>query len=238
MIRPRIGITCGPNIDRLPPYIEALKAEGAEGVVFQVGSANAREILSSCDGILIPGGGDIDPAFYSSHVHPTVFGVDRARDLLEKELILAAHQSGKPLMGVCRGVQVMGWAFGGDLYQDIDAEMSPPATPKGHRHFPNEESHHIAHEMQIEPDSRLAKILGVTSVGVNSIHHQALKSVKLPLRVVGRAPDGTIEAIEDSTHPWFIGVQGHPERLPGNAIWRKFFVDFITTTRHAFGRPS
>lgn len=227
MNRSRIGITCGPNIDRLPPYIEALKAEGAEGVVFQAGSANAQEILSSCDGILIPGGGDIDPDLFSDHTHPTIYGVDRARDLFEKEVILAAHQSGKPLMGICRGVQVMGWAFGGELYLDIDSEMPPVDSFKGHKHFPNQESHHIAHKMTIESHSHLADILGVTSIGVNSIHHQALKSVKSPLRVVGRSPDGLIEAVEDSHHPWFIGVQCHPERLPGNAVWRKFFVDFV-----------
>lgn len=238
MTRPRIGITCGPMIDRLPPYIEALKAEGAEGVVFQVGAASAQEILSSCDGILIPGGGDIDPGLYSDHVHPTAFGIDRARDLLEKEVILAAHQSGKPLMGICRGLQIMGFAFGGDLYQDIDAEVTPAGVLKGHKHMPNQETHHIAHDLVVEPDSHLAQILGVTSVGVNSIHHQALKSVPAPLRVVGRAPDGLIEAVEDSTHPWFIGVQCHPERLPKNAVWKKFFVDFVTAARRACGRPS
>lgn len=234
MTRPRIGITCGPNIDRLPPYTEALKAQGAEGVVFQVGTATSQEILASCDGILIPGGGDIDPALYTDHSHAAVFGVDRARDLLEKELILSAHQAGKPLMGICRGLQVMGWSFGGELIQDIDAEVAPLGSPKGHRHFPNEESHHIAHEVQIAPDSRLAKILGVTAVGINSIHHQALKSVKTPLRVVGRAPDGLIEAIEDSAHPWFIGVQGHPERLPDSAVWQKFFVDFVRCCKLSF----
>lgn len=238
MSKPRIGITCGPNIDRLPPYLAAFMDNGAEGVVFQVGSTSAQEVLSSCDGILIPGGGDIDPSFYSDHVHPTVSGIDRARDLFEKEIILAAHKTGKPLMGICRGVQVMGWAFGGDLHQDVDAESHPPGTAKGHRHFPNQESHHIAHDIIIEPESHLATILGVTSVGVNSIHHQALKSVKAPLHVVGRAPDGTIEAVEDSAHPWFIGVQCHPERLPGNAIWQKFFVDFITTVRRVSGRSS
>lgn len=227
MNRSRIGITCGPTIDRLPPYLQAFKDCGAEGVVFQVGSASAQEILSSCDGILIPGGGDIDPVLYSDHVHAAVFGIDRARDLLEKEVILAAHTTGKPLMGICRGIQMMGFAFGGDLYQDLDAEMPPAATPKGHKFFPKQESHHIAHKMAVEPNSHLAAILGVTSTDVNSIHHQALKTVQAPLRVVGRAPDGLIEAVEDTHHPWFIGVQCHPERLPGNAIWKKFFVDFI-----------
>lgn len=229
MSKPRIGITCGPTIDRLPPYLEALRACGAEGVVFQVGSATVAEILSSSDGILIPGGGDIDPALYSDFVHPSVSGIDRARDLLEKEVILAAHKEGRPLMGICRGVQMMGWAFGGELYQDIDAEMPPVGRSKGHKHL--QESHHIAHTMAIEPHSHLADILGVISIGVNSVHHQALKSVKSPLRVVGRAPDGLIEAVEDSHHPWFIGVQCHPERLPANATWRKFFVDFVTAAR-------
>ncbi len=227
MKKPRIGITCGPNIGRLPPYLDAFSDNGAEGVVFQAGSVTASEVLSSCDGILIPGGGDVDPMWYSDYIHPTVFQIDRARDLLEKEVILAAHATGKPLMGICRGIQMMTWAFGGTLYQDIDAEVAPASQSKGHFIYPNKESHHIAHTMTIESDSHLAKILGVTSVEVNSIHHQAVKSAPSPLRVVGRAPDGLIEALEDTAHPWFIGVQCHPERLPDNPIWQKFFRDFI-----------
>lgn len=230
MKKPRIGITCGPNIDRLPPYLKAFTDNGAEGVVFQAGAATAPEVLSSCDGILIPGGGDVDPLFYTNHVHPSVNGIDRGRDLFEKEVILAAHAAGKPLMGICRGVQVMGWAFGGTLHQDIDAS---------HFIYPNKESHHIAHTMAIEPDSHLAKILGVTSVEVNSIHHQAVETAHPPLRAVGRAPDGFIEALEDTAHPWFIGVQCHPERLPNNVIWQKFFNDFIKrcASSQSCGRP-
>lgn len=201
--------------------------------MFQAGTATADQILAGCDGILIPGGGDIDPATYDDHVHPTTYGIDPARDALEKELILAAHRKKIPLMGICRGVQVMGWAFGGKLYQDIDAEAAPAGTAKGHRHFPNEEGHHLAHRIDLAPDSHLARILGVASVEVNSIHHQALRSVPPPLRVVGLSPDGIIEAVEDSHHPWFIGIQGHPERLPGNPIWKKLFEDFVKIIRHS-----
>lgn len=227
MIKPRIAVICGPNIDKLPPYLKALEAAGAEGVVFQVGHCTADEILAKTDGVLLPGGGDIDPAFYSNYTHPTVSGIERARDLLEKELVLKLHKSGKPLLGICRGFQVMGWVFGGELYQDIDAEAPPLGTPKNHRQTPNEARNFLAHPIQITAESRLAKILGVTTAKVNSIHHQTLKTVPPPLVASATSPDGLVEVVEDPKHPWFIGVQFHPEEILDQGPWRKLFEDFV-----------
>lgn len=231
MKKPRIAITCGPNIDKLPPYLNALAAAGAEGVVFQVGHCTADEVFSSVDGILLPGGGDIDPAFYATTPNPKVYNIDRDRDLLEKDVLLQAHARKIPLLGICRGEQVMAWAMGGGLFQDIDDEMPPAGTPKGHKYFPDGNFSTIVHKVAITPDSRLAKILETTTVDVNSIHHQGVSSVAPPLRVVGTAPDGMIEAIEDPQHPWFIGVQWHPEWLRDTALWQKLFRDFVETCR-------
>lgn len=228
MKKPRIAITCGPNIDKLPPYLNALAAAGAEGVVFQVGSCTADEILNAVSGILLPGGGDIDPALCATYHHSKVYGIDHDRDVLEKELVLKAHAQNIPLFGVCRGEQVMAWAMGGTVYQDIDDEMPPGGAPKHHKHFPNQESFHLAHTVTLTPDSHLAQILGEQQVEVNSIHHQAVKSVANPLQVVGTAPDGLIEAIEDPKHPWFIGVQWHPEWILEKGPWKKLFGDFVT----------
>ncbi|PIR20358.1 MAG: gamma-glutamyl-gamma-aminobutyrate hydrolase [Deltaproteobacteria bacterium CG11_big_fil_rev_8_21_14_0_20_47_16] len=227
MKRPRIAITCGPNIDKLPPYLKALEAAGAEGVVFQVGSCTAEEILSQVDGILLPGGGDIDPTLCATYHHPKVYGIDRDRDLLEKDIILLAHAQMKPLLGICRGEQVMAWAMGGEIYQDVDDEAPPKNTAKGHKYFPNEDFSIIVHTVSIAPQSHLARILGTTEVDVNSIHHQCVASVKPPLSVVGTSPDGLIEAIEDPHHPWFIGVQWHPEWLDWRSPWKMLFEDFV-----------
>jgi putative glutamine amidotransferase len=226
MKKPRIAITCGPNIDKLPPYLKALEAAGAEGVVFQVGHCTADEVLSTTDGILLPGGGDIDPAFLGTTRNPKVYNIDRDRDLLEREVLLKAHERKVPLFGICRGEQVMAWAMGGSLYQDIDDEMPPTNTPKGHKYFPNGDFSILVHKVALTPDSHLAQILGTTIVDVNSVHHQGVASITNPLRVVGTAPDGMIEAIEDPQHPWFIGVQWHPEWLD-TSLWQKLFKDFI-----------
>lgn len=221
MKKPRIGITCGPNVDKLPPYLNALAAAGAEGVVFQVGSCTADEILNTVNGILLPGGGDIDPAFYADHAHPSVTNIDRARDELEREVVIAAHARGIPLFGVCRGVQVMGWAMGGELHQDIP----------DHRHTPDGSRSHIAHTIEILPDTHLAKILGVTSLQVNSIHHQAVDLVPAPLEISAVASDGTIEAIEDPNHPFFIGVQWHPEEILDQEASQKLYGEFMRAAR-------
>lgn len=218
MKKPRIGITCGPNIDKLPPYLNALAAAGAEGVVFQVGSCTADTILSSVDGILLPGGGDIDPAFYADHAHPSVTNIDRARDALERDLVITAHARGLPLFGVCRGVQVMGWAMGGQLHQDIP----------DHRHTPNANRSHLAHTVTIVPGSKLAQILGVPTMEVNSIHHQAVSMAPKSLTIVATAQDGTIEALEDPKHPWFIGVQWHPEEILDQEASQKLYGEFVT----------
>lgn len=231
MKKPRIAVICGPNIDKLPPYLKALEAAGAEGVVFQVGHCTAGEILASVDGVLLPGGGDIDPTFYANYTHSTVGSIDRERDVLEKELTLQLHKSGKPLFGICRGFQVIGWAFGGDLYQDIDAEALPLGVPQCHRQTPNDSRNFLAHPIQIIPGSRLATILGVTSATVNSIHHQTLKTVPSPLVASATSPDGLVEAIEDPQHPWFIGVQFHPEEILDLGPWRKLFENFVTACR-------
>lgn len=228
MRKPRIGITCGPNIDKLPPYLNALAASGAEGVVFQVGSCTADSILQSVDGILLPGGGDIDPTFYADHVDPSVVNIDRARDELERELVIRTHAEGIPLFAVCRGIQVMGWALGGDLFQDIP----------NHRHTPEGSRSHIAHTVTIVPGTKLAAILGVKSVDVNSIHHQAVSVAPKSLIVSATAPDGVIEALEDPKHTWFIGVQWHPEEILDKEPSQKLYGDFVRAARRASGRPS
>lgn len=231
MQKPRIAITCGPNIDKLPPYLKALEAAGAEGVAFQAGHCTADKVLSSVDGVLLPGGGDIDPALYAATRNPKVYNIDRDRDLLEKEVLLQAHARKIPLLGICRGEQVMAWAMGGNLYQDIEDEAPPTNIPQGHKYFPNEDFSILVHSVTLTPDSHLAKILGTTKVDVNSVHHQGVSSVVPPLRVVGTAIDGMIEAIEDPQHPWFIGVQWHPEWLRDTALWQKMFRDFVETCR-------
>jgi len=227
MKRPRIAITCGPNIDKLPPYLKALEAVGAEGVVFQVGSCTAKTILSQVDGILLPGGGDIDPLLYGATPHPTVSSIDRERDDIERDLVLQAHATGMPLFGICRGIQVMGWALGGALYQDIDAEAPPAGQAKHHKQTPNNERNFLAHEIFITPQSKLHCILGNDRLMVNSIHHQGLKTVSSPLSISATAPDNLVEAVEDSNHPWFIGVQFHPEEILDKGPWGKLFKSFV-----------
>jgi putative glutamine amidotransferase len=170
-----------------------------------------RSLYRRVDGLLLPGGVDVAPARYGEEPHPKLGKVNRPLD--EAELVLArwAMDDGLPLLGVCRGIQVLNVAAGGTLYQDLPSQFpgalrhacSPPDYPRTHR----------AHTIQVEPGSRLAGILGAHQTAVNSRHHQAVKDLAPGLVVTARAPDGVIEGVESLDGQFAVGVQWHPESL-------------------------
>lgn len=174
-----------------------------------------RAIYDAMDGLLLPGGADLDPVSYGEERRPRCDRSDPPRDQLELTLVRWAVDDRKPLLGVCRGLQSLNVAAGGTLYQDIATEM--PEAVK-HDYFPGQghPRDHLAHEVRIsDAPSRLAGIVGARSLAVNSLHHQGIARLGDGLLVTAVAPDGLVEAVErplDEDH-FAVAVQWHPEAL-------------------------
>lgn len=201
----------------------------------------ALAALNGLDGILFTGGGDLDPALQGLPGNdPTIVGVLPNRDLFEVETCRQAIDSSLPVMGICRGMQLINFTLGGTLYQDVDRDFAPEQTPKGHRQIdrglPKSE---VGHDIEITPDSRVAEMFGTTRLGVNSDHHQAVSALGRDLQITARADDGVIEAIE-STRPdhFVVGLQFHPELMYArDATFMAPFAAFADAVRaHADGR--
>jgi len=165
-------------------------------------TSHVANLVSASNGVLIQGGGDIDPRRYGeSQRSDTVYGIVEAHDELEFAVVLEAIRQDKPLLAICRGMQVLNVALGGSLYQDLGDVL------------PDRESHwNTYHPIELEAGSRIATAMMTSSPQrSHSFHHQALKDVATPLVVTGRAPDGVIEVVEHRTCKWVVGVQWHPE---------------------------
>ncbi len=197
-----------------------------------------RTIYDRLDGILIPGGVDMDPATFGEPRHPMLGAVDPARDRAELQLTRWAVEDRKPVLGLCRGIQVINVALGGTLYQDIATQV--PAAIK-HDYYPTAgfERDHLAHEVSVASGTRLSTVMERHRFLVNSMHHQGIKTLAPELVPSARAPDGLIEAVEAGSDHFMVGVQWHPEVFemtdPGT---RDLFQEFIGASqkwRHESG---
>jgi putative glutamine amidotransferase len=216
-----------------PTYLRALEAAGAVPLLIHLTDdlTVVRALYERCDGILLPGGGDIDPAYFGEERHPLLGDVDAQRDTVEVALARWCREERKPLLGICRGIQVLNVAFGGSLWQDLPSQQ--PAS-LDHRHNTHLEVYDVeGHRLQIEPESWLAGRLDTDEVLANTMHHQAVKDVAPGLRVTGRSPDGMIEAVEGTGEHFVVGVQCHPEHLWRQAEprWLRFFEGFVARCR-------
>lgn len=191
-----------------------------------------RAIYDRLDGILIPGGADVDPSMYGEARHEACETSDPPRDRVELQLIRWALEDGKPVLGICRGIQLINLAAGGTLYQDLAAQLEGSAK---HDYFPVQgyERDALTHDVVIEEGSRLAEIFGAGLLRVNSMHHQAVKQLGDGLVVTARsADDDVIEGIEVPEHPFMVGVQWHPEALAvTDENTRVLFEQFIAAAR-------
>lgn len=178
-------------------------------------------LIERLDGLLLSGGEDIAPRHYGEKNEAWLSGVDTARDQSELGLIRLWYETGKPLFAICRGHQALNVALGGALYQDIAAYL-PDALD--HAYAPGRPMEEPVHSISIEPNSRLAEILGGTTFEVNSAHHQSLKKPGRGLYIVATAPDGVAEATEDPHHPFCLSVQWHPEAMVkiSDTMWPLF----------------
>ena len=217
---PFIAVTTSVTVGKTPErayvntaYLEAVaRAGGVPLLLTPQHSGEARSTLwSRASGLLLTGGGDIDPARLDEAPHPTSADVSAARDDLEIDLARRALAEGVPLLAVCRGIQVLNVALGGSLYQDIPSE---PGSPIGHSQ--TEPRSQATHAVKVQPGSRLGEVLGRLEVDVNSMHHQAIREVGDGLRIVAWAADGIAEGAEVPQHPFALAVQWHPEELIGH----------------------
>jgi putative glutamine amidotransferase len=185
-----------------------------------------RGLLPRLDGLLLSGGGDLDPARYGAPPHPLAAGLDAARDATELALTRWAVAEGRPLFGICRGAQVLNVALGGTLYGDVGEH------PGALQHtYPSEAAALRPHPVQVAEGSRLAEVLGLPVLAVNSLHHQAVRAVAPGLRVAARAPDGLVEAVELPGHPFALAVQWHPESLPEAPEMQRLFAALVAAAR-------
>ncbi len=180
-------------------YVDAINRAG--GIPLLVPPTHDVDVIKTtllrCDGVLVMGGGDVDPSLYGEEDQGECYAINTFNDKFEIAFLLAAIALDKPILAICRGAQVLNVALGGTLIQDLDNAKDH----KGHKH-----------EVDVTANTRLATALSGTTSNGMSWHHQAIKSVAPDLECVGRAPDGTIEAVEHRTARWVLGVQWHPEK--------------------------
>lgn len=199
-----------------------VKAGGIPILLPSEGIPHINRLITKIDGLLLSGGGDVDPALFGEEPHRHLGNVTPERDHFEFQLAKAMLQGEKPMLGICRGMQVINIAAGGNIYQDIYSQCQAPIL----QHSQRAPAQHASHFIQLEKGSILQSIMGEKSVKVNSYHHQAVKDVPDPFVVSARSSDGIIEAIESSTHRFVVGVQWHPEALR-DAYSSKLFAEFI-----------
>jgi putative glutamine amidotransferase len=193
-----------------------VEAAGAEPVALTAGSVTLGEV----DGLLLPGGGDLDPALYGEEPEEQVGSVDQELDRTEVALFRQARAAGLPVLGICRGQQVINVALGGSLFQHIEEHE---VRQHGRAH--------LAHQVDVDPTSELAQAVGGSTIEVNSLHHQAVKSLAPGLRATAQSADGTVEGIE-SEDGLVVAVQCHPEELAGELAWaRSLFERFASRAR-------
>jgi putative glutamine amidotransferase len=199
-------------IGLMPAYIRAIEAASGIPMLIPLGldEETLSAIMARVDGILLPGGGDIDPFVYGGTSHETLWGIDKDRDRVEFFVAQEAVKMGIPVLAICRGHQVMNVALGGTLWEDIGSLYPDAIRHDNYRIHPR---NHISHSVAVSPHSRLASCLGKTELPVNSLHHQGVRVLAPNLVATAVAPDGLVEAVEVAEHPFAVGVQWHPENL-------------------------
>jgi len=229
---PLIGIT---RCSRLDDYVASIEGSGARARVLEV-SESPRALIDLIDGLLLTGGGDIDPGLYGEERHASVDDAEPGRDEFEIDLARRAMDADLPLLAICRGSQVLNVAAGGTLVQDI-----PSAIDTGVQHSIDIPKDRVAHEVEVSAGSVLERALGRAVGGgrrcaVNSRHHQSVATLGAPLVATATAPDGVIEGIESPAARFCVGVQWHPENFWRTGEFSPLFDAFVAAARRTKDR--
>ncbi len=232
-MQPVIGITTGHGLNEYgqgtvvltDAYVDAIVQAGAVPLIIPSVrlDGDLAAVYSRLDGILFSGGGDIAPERFGGAPHPRLEGVDRARDDLELDLLLKAVADGKPFLGICRGCQLVNVGLGGTLYTHIPDQLQGALDHAN----PADQRHALVHEVRFKAASGFWQVIGDPSMRVNSHHHQGIKDVAPGLDAVGHSPDGLVEAIAVTDHPFGWAVQWHPEWLTDLEPTRRLFSRFV-----------
>ena len=227
-MKPIIGITPeiaeNGNISLRYAYTHAIEAAGGIPLLLPCTEDEAllEELAAVCHGFVFSGGEDIDPKYYGEQTLPACGEIAPRRDAFELRLFAKVFPTGKPILGICRGLQLINVALGGTLWQDLPSQMPSPIP---HKQTQGDFEH--SHCVELLPDSILATVTGKTRIPVNSFHHQAVKTLGRDLAVIAQADDGIVEALHHTCHPFLLALQWHPERLSHKdadaaAIFRAF----------------
>lgn len=225
--RPVIGITTSNqpqtgNFCLRREYVDAVRLAGGLPMLLPPGEPHPASILEWVDGILFSGGGDIDPATYNGATHHTIYNVDAERDRFELSLAQLALKTDIPIMGICRGLEILVVATGGNLVTHLPDKFGEKITHRQEQTCPCEHNVHIA------TGTRLAHIMGAGEAKIVSWHHQAANTISSDWRIAARAADGVIEALEHEYHPWAIVLQWHPELALADSRQQRIFRAFVT----------
>lgn len=214
------------------PYFKALQQAGARPDEIELVTAASDSRPDRFDGVLFAGGEDVDPDFYGEPKKYETVHVNRARDEFEFKLLDRALERRVPILGICRGTQMINVKFEGTLYQDLANDLNPELQ---HRQPGNRGD--ATHGVTLtDPDSRLAGAFQ-GSCRVNSLHHQAIKRLGRGLKVAAHSEDGLVEAIEAADdYPFLLAVQWHPEEIADRPEQRKIFEEFLAQCREAAAR--
>jgi putative glutamine amidotransferase len=211
-------------------YIDALRKAGVLPLLLPPQAEDIDDLIETIDGIVLAGGDDIDPELYGETCHPSVNPMDARRQASDLALAKRARAAGVPTLGICLGMQTMAVAAGGKLIQDIPSSFEDALT-----HTTSESGSRVRHQVRVEAGTRLAAILGASTLDVNSSHHQAVRTPGAGMRVSAHAVDGIIEGIEDPAHAFYVGVQWHPEDMEHEESAEALFRAFAAAAE-AYGR--
>ncbi len=228
--RPVIGITTyGEDKDKhfhLPrEYTDAVRRAGGLPILLTPGEDNIEQLFDLVDGIIFAGGGDFDAALFQQKPHATIDRVDPERDRFEMALAKYVLGKSKPVLGICRGFQLLNIATGGDLIQHLPDEVKELIP---HRSDNNEE---VKHEVKLKEGCRLQDIFEKTSLKIVSKHHQGVDKISEDWEVVGHSEDGVVEAMEHKKHPWMMAVLWHPELALDDPDNQKIVQALVEATR-------